>query len=379
MKTVGLLTFHSAYNFGSVLQAFATSCAIDAVMGKPACEIVNYRTDEQKAYYNKLYRTKYGLKTLLKDVYQAPNHMKRLQRASAFELFINHYLPVSQELNTPEEVYSNWDKYEVAVSGSDQIWNHHALELEHAPGEYIDPYFLKGFSGKKISYASSIGNMSIEELKPYAHLLEQYERLSTRERLAAELIEEATGRSVEVVPDPTLLLDAETWSSLLGAEETRSFEDCLVYYSLAGIRTIGNLLPAVKEHARQLGLDRVAVITPFARVSCDERFVEAHPEYGPLDFLAAMQSAGGVVTDSFHGTMFSIVFGKRFLSLSRGSAVDYRKAETLDRLGLRDVFVSEGDLMSGNYNLEFDFPHVGKELESFRRFGLGYLKSCVSS
>ena len=104
MKT-GVLTYHSAYNYGSVLQAYAMQKAL-ASLNYPA-DLINYRMDEQRRFYQPLYRTNFGVKTLMKDLLQVPCHTKRQLRAERFEDFFRRHLLMTEEFSEPEEVASN--------------------------------------------------------------------------------------------------------------------------------------------------------------------------------------------------------------------------------------------------------------------------------
>ena len=110
MSKCALITYHSAYNFGSALQAYATQQAVMYMVGNS--EIINYRMNEQKRYYEKLYRRDYGPKTFLKDLLMLPVHHKRKRRAEAFEKFFSEKLILSKEVSEPEEVAELWGKYD---------------------------------------------------------------------------------------------------------------------------------------------------------------------------------------------------------------------------------------------------------------------------
>ena len=93
-----------------------------------------------------------------------PVRGKRLQRAKAYEQFIESRLSLTKEFEVPEAAMQVFAEYPCIVSGSDQIWNFHSNELEGQAIDYMKPYLLSDFNGKKVSYASSISNMSDVEL-----------------------------------------------------------------------------------------------------------------------------------------------------------------------------------------------------------------------
>ena len=137
MKKIGIITYHSAYNYGSVLQAYATQYAVKK-LGYDS-EIINYRMKEQRKSYA-LYRMNCGMKSLLKDLMQFPVQDKRKQRVEKFEFFINTKLSLSKECSDLDEIEKIWNDYPIIISGSDQIWNKHSLEMEHNDIKFMYPY-----------------------------------------------------------------------------------------------------------------------------------------------------------------------------------------------------------------------------------------------
>jgi len=162
MNKVALITYHAAYNFGSALQALATQNVIRDISGD--CTIINYRMLSQKKFYSNI-RTGLGFKTFLKDFLRLPAWKQLNIRATRFENFQENYFNLSSCFTTPEEIYRYWNEFDTIVSGSDQIWNKHSCELENVSFNYMFPYLLKDYCGKKISYASSIGNMTDADLE----------------------------------------------------------------------------------------------------------------------------------------------------------------------------------------------------------------------
>ena len=148
---VGLITYHSAYNFGSVMQAYATQEVIRSIAGN--CEIINYRTDEQRRVYA-IFKWEKGfkvIKSLLKNILIMPTYFRRVKREKKYEDIIEKLFKLSKEVSEPQDVFSMWDQYDLIVSGSDQIWNKHSNELENLSWDYMKPYLLSGYKGKKIS------------------------------------------------------------------------------------------------------------------------------------------------------------------------------------------------------------------------------------
>lgn len=371
-KKIGIITYHAAYNFGSVLQAYATQ----QMIGKIAdfVEIINYRMPEQKNFY-KLYRMKYGWKTLVKDFMQIPVHQLRLLRVKAFETFLSDYMNLTEEFALPLDVKKNWGKYDIIISGSDQIWNKRSQELARNSLDFMKPYLLDGFDGRKISYASSIANMADWELKPMLSLIKQFDSISMRETESAKHMSRLLGQTVLTVLDPTFLLTKEEWIAQLNLKKN-NVEKFILYYSLGGTNQLKTVVPAVKEIAKRK-LCKVKVVTPFVYQNIDDDIVEMHPEFGPIEFLSAVYNAETVITDSYHGTILSVNFNKNVYSLCGKAGSDIRKTDILSRLGMQDRIVVNAECLSTKSFKNIDYNQVVDRVRCLREESIEYLENAL--
>ena len=328
MKKIGIITYHAAYNYGSVLQAYALQQELIKLGYK--VEIINYRMDEQKKYYA-LYRTSYGLKIFLKDLQQFPIHLKRKKRVEKFEEFIASKLILTKEFANPKDIMLIAKRYDCLVSGSDQIWNKHSNELWNADWEYMKPYFFSGCNGYKVSYASSIGNMTDEELKKVEYDVKKFAYVSLREQSAANKVRELFSIDVDIVPDPTFLLCKEEWERFIINVPKRK-DKFFFFYSLNGIKMIKKWKSCIEALCDEMGY-RAVVVTPYIYVKYMNRNIENHPEYGPYDFLACIRDCDFVLTDSYHGTALALNMGKKVYSIITEASTEYRKSDLLKALG----------------------------------------------
>lgn len=372
MKKIGLITYHSAYNYGSVLQAYATQQVLKKI-GYSA-EIINYRLDEQKYFYQRLLRLKYGPKTALKDLLLIPVDGKRLKRAHRFESFIRERLVTTQEVTEPEQVAALWGQYDAIISGSDQIWSKNSHELRANRWENMNPYLLKGFPGRKISYASSIGNMTDEQLQRILPSLKEFDAISFREESTAERMERMLGRKPETVIDPTLLLDRQDWIDQFDLREDG--DKYILLYSLRNPQTLHKLLRLTVKLAEQREC-KVRVIAPFAWLPVVNRRIKFYPEYGPVDFLNALYGAEAVVTDSYHGTVLSVNLGKEFLTIGGNAGTKYRMKDTLRLLGLEARIRDAFEESAIEIDESIDYKAVDDRLEALRKKGTAYLGSAL--
>ena len=366
----GLITYHSAYNFGSVLQAYAMQQTLSKV--GYATDIINYRMAEQKEFYQVLYRTKYGSKLWLKDTLMRPCQGDRIARMQRFENFFSAHFDLTPEVGEPEAVSAQWHSYDVVVSGSDQIWNKHSCELEHNDWKYMDPYLLKGFTGRKISYASSVGGMTEEELQRILPELKSFDALAFREAVTAKKMAVLLERSVATVLDPTFLLTKDEWIAHLQLQK-KDDEKYILFYSLGGSpKQLLHLLPVLSKLAKKRDC-KVKVVTPFTYIPYPNKHIEYHPEYGPIEFMDALYNAEVVITGSYHGTILSVNFGKEFYSICKSGGGEFRKTDILDRLGLQDRIISDTTVILNLALPPIDYATVYAKLADMRQHSMDYL------
>ena len=209
------------------MQAFATQEIVNE-LGNNA-EIINYRMIPQKDAYA-LIRRNNGWKIILKDAYQFRYFPKKRKRAEKFERFFNDYLCLTEEFSEPEDFLKYSCKYHIVISGSDQIWNKHSNELEHVGWKYMGPYLLKDFNGKKISYASSVGNSTENELQIMKPYIKSFDYLSMREKSSANAMSTLLERPVQHVLDPTLLLSGDEWKKKLRVIDKDPSKPYILFY-----------------------------------------------------------------------------------------------------------------------------------------------------
>lgn len=368
---VGIITYHAAYNYGSVLQAYATLSAVKK--NGLSAKIVNYRPVEQKKFYQPLFRTNYGIKVFVKDFQMFPYCKDRKVRMERFERFIRDQLELTEEVCHPEEAGAVFKQFDIMISGSDQILNKHSCELEHVGWEYMAPYLLKGFEGKKISYASSIANMTDEDLCNILQELKKFQHISLRESSSADRLAGLMGKELTFVADPTFLLNAQEWKKAAGISEDG--EKHIFYYSLRSIKVQKERKKELEKLAEKEN-SKIVVVTPFSAPFSKKDCFEYHYEYGPAEFLDAISKSRMVVTDSYHGTILSVNLGKSVYSLCSSMGSDFRKTDIMNYLGLGDrVIHTIADInpkaISPTANI------VQERIRELRAKSMNYLKNAL--
>lgn len=368
---IGIVTFHGSHNYGSVLQAYATQKLLDKLGYKS--EIINFRMESQKDYYS-LYPTKYGMRTMIGNLLLLPYHRERKSRMYKFEKFIHSRYKLSgEELTGYKDLETISSKYDIYLTGSDQIWSNRIPELVKSDTDYTGVYFLDFVDDtkKKISFASSVGESDEEDLYDKINLLKTFSSLSTRETYGVNLLSEITKRPVEKVLDPTLMLSKEEWTSIAPKDPIIKGKYILLY-TLRGIRKGFAWGKALSKLSKRLNM-RVICISPFFPVIYPG--MKNMYDIGPEEFINLINNATLIFTDSFHGTAFSINFNKPFYSLTPGKEKDARKREIIDALELSDRIISDhGDVYEiKDWTLDYKNRNTNNKLEILRKTGVDYL------
>lgn len=333
---IGILTFHCAHNYGAVLQAYGLqeylkSCGHEV-------EIVDYRptylTRGYEAFplpalrkislFRKCKRLAYWGATLPWRLREFP---VRIQRRKGFEKFISEKLNLSRE-RFVEGGRVPAENYDAIFFGSDQIWS-----PNHTHG--ADSVFFGDFPApaqtRKIAYAASAGAASetLGENAFVASALKNFSAISVREANLSASLQPHTDLKIETVLDPTLLADKSVWENLAEPPATRK-KYVLVYqvsYNPQADRI-------ARELAAQLGAEVVSV---WAGYSLRGNMLKTET---PEQFVGWFKNAACVVSTSFHGTAFSLIFEKPLYYVGRGNAAENRPKQILGALGLMDRFIA---------------------------------------
>ena len=299
-----------------------------------------------------------------KTPYAMSNESKRM-----FEQFKKDNLEIKHfSWNELKKKDANYAKF---ICGSDQIWNSYEY--------YLDPMYFLRFTtkDKRIAYAPSFGTDSISyynkaTLKNY---LSGFEMLSVRESSGKNICKELTGKDVHVVLDPTLLLTKEEWIDLQNLTYTNSNEEyCLVYFLSYPSQSAVHLI-------KQLRISGIKLKAIPINYDCynEKELINA----GPREFLELLLNAKYVITDSFHGTIFSVNFQKKFICFERQYASKVKQStritDILNKLHLSGRYNVESPKMMDVLVSDIDYKNVGNELKKLRSESKDYLINSLSS
>lgn len=294
-----------------------------------------------------------------------PTVKRRIRR---FEDFHKINTRMSKRYLSMPELYQTKMDYDVYVVGSDQVWNPSASSS-------IEPYFLTFApkEAKKISYASSFGvsNIPASLYEKYKKLLSNIDSLSVREQTGVCLVKALTGRDATCVLDPTLLLNKEQWGNIMLAYPHMPSRYILVYQLLPS-----DMLPSLAKKISEEMNCPVYYLAKRAYAVNAPKGMRVIKDAGPAEFLWLIKNASCVVTNSFHGTAFSVNFCTPFytvLNSKRGS--NARITSLLNSVNLMGRIVYEGDKLP--FFSFYDANYVQKHIEMLRKDSTSYLEKAL--
>lgn len=362
-RNVGLITFHRVYNYGAVIQAYSLFRYIE-LLGYYV-EIIDFSNPIQLDYTN-IVSKRNGIKRFIKTLLLVPILKKRLERKKKFDYFIDHIGNISKTKFTNSKSLSILDsKFDAYICGSDQIWNPRKLS------DFDTAYMLDFSSKAKIAYAPSIGTASLQDLNAFKNLLVDFDALSCREKGGANILARLTNKHVEVVLDPTLLVEKDV---LLELTKSTTGEPYLLYYSLDGYENRDRNLDILYAFANKFGL-KIKIITPewpYHGKNCED-VVEA----GPEEFLTLIRNANLVCTNSFHGTALSIKLEKPFYVLEEPNITDERKRSILNQLDLTSRIISNKIEVEKITDYRLNYDSILVKLEALRKKSGCYLRDAL--
>lgn len=346
---IGILTFHNAHNYGAVLQAYAMKTYL-IKMGHEA-GIINYINDSIAANYIKTGKFNAPLKQL---------HWE--EQCDKFEKFINEML---LENNTEKISADQLERLsadiDVLICGSDQIWN------SGLTGGLDSVYFLNFQTrAKKVSYApSKYKNWIKEEEKNYfSKCLSHFDFLSTREYALSSELMKLVDKKIETVMDPVFLLDASDYLKI----KTNAYSDIesfiLVYYLVEDKK----LYTYAKKMQSILKIPIVEI--HFFDVESNENIQLSN--CGPMEFVELFFKCSFVITNSFHGTAFSIILKKDFYAVYQE---DCRKDQLLRMLNLENRRIYSDEIFEDE--IYIDYETVYQHLKSGIDFSKSFLKKAL--
>ncbi len=363
---VGIITFHAAYNCGSILQCMALKEWIERAGYE--VEIINFSSQGQKKLYSVFYK-RLSLKNVAKNILCLPGKKVIENHYSQYKNFINNTFKLDIDEAVEMSSRIDGDCYDLVISGGDQVWNVNCEDFDYA-------YFLDFCpNSRKISYSPSLGATNINEFvekNKIKDLLNQYNSISCREPNGKRWLEQLTGRNVAMVLDPTLLWEKSFWENKI--DFLCKYKNFIFYYAFAYQKYNNEF---IDSFARQVG-KKVVIIDAkqwyIKRLYRYKSFVLSK-ETGPIAFLNYIKCSDYVFTSSFHGSVFCILFEKKFMYVNNinHESNDDRTSFLLKELGLLNKYKKASEITLNDIEEMPNYILVKEKLSKMQSYSKKYL------
>jgi len=385
MKKVGIVSCYFKHNYGSMLQAYATQLVLDNM--EIENETINIDENEDFSKGKKKYyltqitnipflKTKMGMMKLKLDKKVKKELGKNISiRDNKYKEFEKNF-KLTRPYKSYSELTEKCNEYSSVIVGSDQLW---------LPVNVVANYYTLNWvpdNINKISLATSFGISQVPNRyrDEYKYFLNRINNLSVREDSGIQLVKSLSGKDAALVCDPTLLLTKQEWMKIQKEEPIIAGKYILCYFLGTNIEH--------RKFAERLrektGYKIVSLNHADEYVKYSDFFADETPyDIGPAEWINLIRNAEYVCTDSFHGTVFSLINNTKFYSFERYKCKD-SKLSTNSRIhSLLKIVDLENRILSGKENIEdvlnykIDFENVNRKLETFRLESKDFLEKAI--
>ncbi|OOC44205.1 polysaccharide pyruvyl transferase family protein [Thermosipho sp. 1074] len=323
---IGILTFNWAINYGAVLQMYAEYKYLSE---DNEVYIINYVPDYFANMYNKrIFYTQIRFKTAIKKLMEK---FIKFEQYKKFEKFINENMLLTEKAKNRNELSKIINKFDLVIVGSDQVWNYDITK------EYIGDYLLYNINCNKISYAASLGKNEIkrELVDLFCKSLEKFDFVSLREKTSIDYVNKiCKGKKYNLCIDPVFLISSNEWKKI---SENSNYKIPRKGYVLVYMLEYNpNLLKTARYLSEKYNIPVLSIEIPFIRFFGKNFGIKKLHDVGPIDFVKLFLKAKYILTNSFHGTAFSLIFHKPFISFAH-SKVNSRMENLLSLYQLENV------------------------------------------
>ncbi len=369
MKKIGILTFSNTYNYGATLQAFAVS-EILKEMGHSPIFIDYTPSTEQTGKQSLKTKLKRLFLALITRIYFKKDETATERYKSAFDKFRErNMLFTATKIHNAKDAAADIEtnSFDAYVVGSDWVWQEPFDKVF-----FLD--FLKNTSATRIAFAASAGKYTIEDKAEFKRLSNNFDFISLREKDMERNAREITGRETQTIPDPTLLFDSSFWSKYAGDKPIVE-GDYILVYSMKPRKNFKKIVSKCKRALKMktVGISFCDAVRNLIGVDCDNVL----RGLGPSEFLNLIKNAKFVITSSFHGTVFSMIFHVPFYSYTF-SPDDKRMENLIESAGLdKGLNVKTPDQIKTVKIKSYNFEQADKTFLSWKENAKKFLSSAL--
>ena len=370
MKKIGIMTIINYDNYGNKLQNYATQEIIKKFNyeAETILNIVNYRKIKNLIKIHKLRildrypRIKF--KELFGEIFIEKLEKEKIKK---FKKFSENYINESEyKIYLDDTRKLNHEKYYKFIVGSDQVWN-----PKFRLGGNSNDFLCYAPKSKRISFAPSFGisHLNEKEEKNYKKWLAEIPFLSCREEAGANIIKDLTGKTAEVLVDPTMVLKPEEWKLFSSPQKGKTNQKYILTYYLGKLK---------KEHRKKI--NEIAKKYDLEIINlCDKNMPNIYVA-DPQEWVEYIEKAELFLTDSFHGVAFSILMRTPFIVFNRISnqvSMNSRMDTILSKFKFENRKCD--DVFNENSYFDINFDHCEKILQNEREKALNYFKNAVEN
>lgn len=373
-KVIRILSFQNAHNYGAVLQAYGLQNSIKT-LGYSNVKFIKYNPQYLSERYISYKNKGYGIRKMISIAANVLRTIRRpflflssIKRNKSFNTSIQRMLIQTENLILRESDLHG-EECDVLICGSDQIWN------TTITGTFDRIFFGYGSYKKdpiKIAYApsteiSSLNNERLHEIQP---LLNNFDFLSVRENSLAKLLQPLTNKPIRVCIDPTILCGKEAYDKIAIKPKHKKY--IVVYAYDPNERLIKELIESVPNRH-----DYSVVLLTLAHTRSITEFFNQNIKANITveEFLGYFKYADYVVTNSFHGLAFSLLFQRNF-NVGYVKNKSARLISLLEQLNLMERYNYDNNNISWH---EINYIEIEKHINNIRSQSLNYLKCCLEN
>lgn len=371
---IGIITFNSAHNYGAVLQVWALQKKLKN--DGHEVHVINYRLPSIDSIY-KVYEVvdkhKYkwlnDLKTKRLRLKTDRENPGKVRRYNEFERFINEVLPTTEAYNSYYTMRNADFDYDVMIAGSDQIWNGKLTKG-------INPAYFLNFGRPetvRVSYAASMGKTCFDdqEKRMVKTMLKNFDYISVREKNLLDAVGELSDMPAQLVLDPTLLLDKEDYDEI---KDDKRFDGEYIFVHNVHLKIVDERLIKIAEKlSEKTGLPIINNRSDYDFSNEIGKLSDGSPE----EFVGVISKAKYVVTNSFHATVFAMIYEKNFITVPHKTNPD-RMIYLLSSFGLENHLISNVKQMPDDLrDLTIDYNKVAEIKKQIRVESEEFLKKAV--
>ena len=390
MKTVGIITVHHYGNFGSALQAYASQKVFEK-LGYDTY-IIDYRSpnayyaterymnyeDRDDSFYRKLEKRSYGmLKRIVRKMLSSPciaHFLYKLGMRRGINLtnFWLENLRMTRRYEKLSDLYADPPHFDIYVVGGDQLWNTYIT--------FNNPAFFLTFAdeeAKKITFSTSIGipAIPIEALDTFKKGISNLSAILLREQEGVDYLR-SLGFKADRVLDPTLMLTKEEWNEMRDRKYKLPYEKYILAYFLNPTDWTSELLETVRL---QTGLPVIVIGARRGGNASKEYFYTGGIEVST--FLSLFAHTDIVVTNSFHGMAFTVLFEKIMVATYRSdeseTSMNSRHRNMVDLFGLSSCLYDRKSFSPEKLSYHMDYGKINGRLAEHRRQSIELLKKAL--